>query len=389
MKHVRQQLINPVQWIVRTLTGSWHDEDALCEQYFHDLFDHAADAIVMITYDGIVQDVNPAACRLYALHREELLGQQAAHLLALGHWASTARHLPALVRGEIECIDVLASIANGRTVPVEVRASEISQHGRCALLVQLRNVSERKQLEAQLQQALKMESVGRLACGVAHDFNSLLTVIRGHVDLALACLTPADPLVSDLHEIQVTTERAGRLTHQLLAFARQQAIELRMVDLNAFILDLSTLLCHMLGETIELVPILASDRLPIHADRGQLEQLLMNLAINARDAMPGGGKLVIETRIVRTDDTQRYGKSARGGCVRLTVRDSGMGMNETVKRRLFEPFYTTKAADRGMGLGLAIIHQIVKQHGAHIEVDSTLGQGTAFTIDFPHATDAS
>jgi PAS domain S-box-containing protein len=387
MKQTRCLLIKLVQLIPRNLTGRLQAEAALreSEQCFRELFEHSADAIAMITCDGIVRDVNRAACRLYDLRREDLVGQQAENLMAVGHWAVAAQRLDALVRGEIECIDVLIALASGCTVPVEIRVSKIYQHGNSALLLYIRNVSERKQLEAQLLHALKMESVGRLACELVHDFNNLLTAINGYADLALDWLTPSDPLFSDLHEIQATVGRAGHLTHQLLAFARQQSIELRMIDLNDFILNLNTLLRHLIGKDTELVTILAPNVAKIKAVPSQIEQLLINLAINARDAMPKGGKLIIETRTINMDDiaVQRQGGAAINGFVQLTVTDTGIGMNETVKRRLFEPFYTTKAAGRGMGLGMAIIHRLVKQHDGHIEVDSEVGQGTTFTIYFP------
>jgi PAS domain S-box-containing protein len=387
MNHTGHLLINRAQRLIRKLTGRWQADEALreSEQRFRDLFEHSADAIAMINCDGIVQDVNRAACRLYGLPREELLGQRAENMIAVGHWAAAARCLPALVRGEIECIEVLISVANSCPVPVELRASEINQHGKSALLLHMRNVSERKQLEAQLEQALQMESVGRLACEVAHDINNLLTAICSHTDIALDWISPSDPPFDDLHEIQATTVRAGRLTHQLLAFAHRQTIELCTLDLNSLILDLSKLLRCLIGEAIELVIFLTPDPVRIAADRGQIEQLLINLAINARDAMPRGGRLVIETQNISTDDisAQRRGDTAIDSFVRLTVTDSGMGMNETVKRRLFEPFYTTKAAGGGTGLGLAIIHRIVKQHGGHIDLDSEVGQGTTFTISFP------
>jgi two-component system cell cycle sensor histidine kinase/response regulator CckA len=386
MNHARKLLTNLVQLIVRNLASRWRAEEALreSEQCFRGLFEHSADAIAMISCDGIVRDVNRAACRLYELRQEDLLGQHAENLMAVGHWASAAKRLPALLGGEIECIEVLISIANDRTVPVELRASKIYQSGRSTLLLQIRNVSERKQLEAQLLQALKIESVGCLACGIVHDFNNLLAAISAYADMALDWLKPSDPLFSDLHEIQAIAQRGGHLAHQLLDFVRQQPVELQMLDLNEFILDLNKLLRHLVGEDIELVTILAPELVRIKADPGQIEQLLINLAVNARDAMPGGGKLMIET-CISTDDipAEGCGTTARDGFVQLSVTDTGMGMNETVKRRLFEPFYTTKAAGRGTGLGLAIIHRIVKQHSGHIEVDSEVGQGTSFTIYFP------
>jgi two-component system, cell cycle sensor histidine kinase and response regulator CckA len=256
------------------------------------------------------------------------------------------------------------------------------------LLLHVRDITERKQLEAQLAQAQKMEGIGRLASGVAHDFNNLLTVIGGYANLALDQLVPTDPLYDDLYEVRTIVERAARLTHQLLAFARQQVIEPQILNLNDQIRDLGKLLRHLIGEEIELVSKLAPDLAGIKADPSQIEQLLINLVVNARDAMPKGGKVQIETRNIELEhaSVQRGMSITQPGAVCLTVTDTGVGMDDVVKRHLFELFYTTKALGQGTGVGLATCYGIIKQHGGHIEVDSEVGQGSTFRIYLPAAS---
>jgi two-component system, cell cycle sensor histidine kinase and response regulator CckA len=257
-----------------------------------------------------------------------------------------------------------------------------------------RNVTDRilaeqqaEKLAQQLQQAMKMEAVGRLAGGVAHDFNNLLTGIGGYVDLIIAGLHSGDPLLDDLNEIKKATERAATLTSQLLAFSRKQLIEPRVLDLNQLIPRLQKMIQRLIGEDIELRTVLFEKLASVKVDPGQFEQILINLAINARDAMPDGGKLTIETANVNIDEdycsTHPYVKLGRH--IMLAVNDTGCGMSEEVKSHLFEPFYTTKEQGRGTGLGLATIYGIVKQSGGSIEVYSEPEKGTAFKIYLPAA----
>jgi two-component system, cell cycle sensor histidine kinase and response regulator CckA len=378
------------QLIVRDVTERRRAEAALrqSEQRFHDLFEYCPDAIFVIAHNGVVRDVNPAACRLYGLPQERLLGQQIMDLVLLDRRAMAVQYFFMLARGEIDRVEGHSTTADGRTLSVEVRASQIEYAGVPGLLLHVRDITDHKQLEAQLAQAQKMEGIGRLASGVAHDFNNLLTVIGGYTSLALDQLVPADPLYNDLHEVRTVVERAARLTHQLLAFARHQVIEPQILNLNNQILDLGKLLRRLIGEEIELVSTLAPDLAWIKADPIQIEQLLVNLVVNARDAMPTGGRVQIETRNIELEHAavQRDMSVTSPGVVCLTVTDTGVGMDDVVKRRLFELFYTTKALGQGTGVGLATCYGIVKQHGGHIEVDSEVGQGSRFTIYLPAAS---
>ena len=243
-----------------------------------------------------------------------------------------------------------------------------------------------RQTEAQLQQSQKMEAVGRLAGGVAHDFNNLLTVIRGYSELLLARLDPGDATRKDMEEIKKAADRASGLTRQLLAFSRRQFVAPKAVDLNALVANMDGMLRRLLGEDIiELCAELGQDVGGIHADPGQIEQVIMNLSVNARDAMPKGGRLTIETRNLTIDKQSRRNPVGLepGAYVMLAVRDTGHGMDAETQSHLFEPFFTTKEKGKGTGLGLSTVYGIVKQSRGTIAVESRLGQGTTFKIYFP------
>jgi two-component system cell cycle sensor histidine kinase/response regulator CckA len=256
----------------------------------------------------------------------------------------------------------------------------------------LLDITEQKRLEEQLRQAQKMEAIGSLAGGVAHDFNNILTAIRGYSDLLLMGFAPNDPRRADVEEIQGATERAAGLTRQLLAFSRRQVLQPKVLDLNAVIAGAEKLLRRLIGEHIRLVVRSEAALGAIRADAVQVEQVVINLAVNAREAMPGGGTLTIETANVLVDVNAQSGDRAPmplGSYVELRVADTGVGMDAETKRRLFEPFFTTREKGKGTGLGLATVYGIVKQSGGFIWVESEPARGTTFTLHLPRVDDAA
>ena len=252
----------------------------------------------------------------------------------------------------------------------------------------IEDITERKQaeeLQARLQQTSKMESIGRLAGGVAHDFNNMLIVIQGSTSLAMMDLNHSDPLYNRLKMIEDASDRANGLTRQLLAFSRKQIIEPKIINMNDVIMNLRKMLGRLIGEDIELQTLLDEDIVNINADPGQMEQIIINLAVNSRDAMTDGGKLTIETSNVFFDEgyCQMHPNTQVGNYVRMTISDTGHGMSQEIREHIFEPFFTTKKLGEGTGLGLATVYGIVKQHNGSIECYSEIGHGTVFKIYLP------
>ncbi len=273
---------------------------------------------------------------------------------------------------------------SGRIVGSQEDADEV-------LEVIAEDVTERRVLEDQFRQAQKMEAVGRLAGGVAHDFNNLLMVISGYTEVLLERVRQEDPLYPKIAAIQQATDRAATLTRQLLAFSRKQILELKIVDMNVIVQDMERLLRPLIGENIELVTGLAADLGRTRADAGQIEQVLMNLVVNAKDAMPEGGKITVQTSNVNLGDDFRmqYSYTQPGPYVMLAISDTGHGMDKETQARVFEPFFTTKEKGKGTGLGLSTVYGIVKQSGGYVFVESELGRGTTFRIYLPRVQEAT
>ncbi len=274
---------------------------------------------------------------------------------------------------------------DGKNIEVEITSHQLEYAGRQVRLVVAQDLSERHHLEQQLRQSQKMEAVGRLAGGVAHDFNNLLMVIKGHAELLLNVLPPSEPSSRKIEQIDRAVDRASALTRQLLAFSRMQVLQPRVMNLNGVVEEMGKLLPRLIGEDIELVIRGSEDLGAIRADASQMEQVIMNLAVNARDAMPGGGRLLIETSNSELDSTYnaRHPIVRQGKYVLLSVSDTGTGMDAETQAHIFEPFFTTKAQGKGTGLGLATVYGIVKQSGGFIWVYSELGRGTSFKIYLP------
>jgi signal transduction histidine kinase len=246
-----------------------------------------------------------------------------------------------------------------------------------------REIAHRQQLEAHIIQGQKLEALGRMASGIAHDFNNVLTVVRGAADLMIAQRAPDDPDMPDLAAIKQATTQAAALTRQLLAFSRGQALQLAAVNLATVVGEFTDILRRLAGPQIRLLHDLQTGTTTVLADVSQLQQVLVNLVINARDAMPTGGELAISVRRVASAAPDHPTAAAREQSIRLTVADCGTGMDLLTRQRLFEPFFTTKEPGRGTGLGLPVVYGIITQLGGTIQVESTLGSGTTFTIDLP------
>jgi PAS domain S-box-containing protein len=281
---------------------------------------------------------------------------------------------------------------DGDIIYIEVSAAKTIYRGEAVSLAYLRDITERKgaeeemaALQEQLRQSQKMEAIGRLAGGIAHDFNNFLTVIKGYSQLSLLELKEDSPLKGNIEEINRATDQSAGLIRQLLAFSRRQVMEMRVLDLNILLQNLNKMLRRVIGEDIELVTLLAEDLGRVKTDPGQIEQVILNLAVNARDAMPSGGKLTIETANVELDGAyaRRHVAVTPGRYVMLAVSDTGVGMTPEVRDRVFEPFFTTKEEGKGTGLGLSTVYGIVKQSEGNIWIYSEPGHGTTFKIYLP------
>lgn len=355
------------------------------EERYRLITEHASDLIAVFDRAGRFVYASPSHQRTLARTPADLIGLRGIDLMHPDDAVAMRGTMARLQTENAIQMTFRYQHADGSWRWLDASMTLTTQQGDSYAISVARDVTERKRLEAQFQQAQKMEGIGRLAGGVAHDFNNLLTVMTGYGEIARENLSPTDPAREDLGELLKATERASDLTRQLLAFARKQAIEPRILNINDLILDMGRLLHRLIGEDIELITLPASNLGQVKVDRGQLEQVIVNLAINARDAMPDGGKLTIETKNATLDDlyAQQYLEVIAGDYILLAISDTGIGMDSEVQSHLFEPFFTTKAAGKGTGLGLATCYGIVKQHNGSISVYSEVGHGTTFKIYLP------
>jgi PAS domain S-box-containing protein len=371
------------------------EPNSVSEERFRLLVDYLKDyAIFMLDLDGRVASWNEGAQHILGYRAAEIIGQPCFCFHPKEDQSNDQARKAlqvAATEGRIEEEGWRLRQDGSRFWAQVIVTALKDEEGRlCGFTQVTRDITTRQHLKEQLYQAQKMEAVGRLAGGVAHDFNNLLTVITGYTELLLSGLPAEDPMVNTLQEILKAGQRATGLTHQLLAFSRRQLLAPRVLDLNAIVADMEKMLRRLIGEDIELRTVLDPNLGRVHADAGQLSQVIMNLAVNARDAMPRGGQLLIQTMHGEIDPS--YGEAPAGvvpgSYVVLAVTDTGCGMDETIQTHLFEPFFTTKAPGKGTGLGLATVYGIIKQSGGHIEVASTLGKGTTFKLYLPRFEEA-
>lgn len=383
-------------------SGKWQGEEALfC--IFHDItrlkraeieinmLSHAlrciSECLLVFDLDGMIIFANETFLKTYGYGKNELIGKS----IEIIH---SARNPVNQIQRSVS--ESLTGGWQGELIDRRKDGSEFTSFlstsavhddsGRPLVIIGVsRDITERKQLEDQLRQSQKMEAIGQLAGGIAHDFNNLLTVIDGYIELLYSRIDEISPHQNWVNQIRKASERAGSLTRQLLAFSRRQILQPKPLDLNQLVKEMSILLKRLIGEDVELTTELNPDIGQIKADPSQIEQVLMNLAVNARDAMPEGGQLTIATKKVHLDgEYAKYHPGLKPGVyVLLSIGDTGIGMSREVQARIFEPFFTTKEKGKGTGLGLATVYGIVKQSGGHIGVDSEIGVGTTFKICLP------
>ena len=362
------------------------------EARYRGLFENALDGIIIMDGERFLR-CNPAAARIYGRPVEELEGHSPVEFSPPSQpdgrpsQDKAQEMVSAVMAGEMRYFEWRHLKADGSHVDVEVSLSPLNLDGTHHVLAIVRDINERRALEEQLRQSQKMEAVGRLAGGVAHDFNNILTVILGQCDMLMMSLDDRDPVRDELGQVRDAAQRAARLTGQLLAFSRRQTLHPRQISLNIVLADLEKMLRRVIGEDIQIQLELAPDLLQVNVDPGQLDQVILNLALNARDAMPGGGRLTLGTQNVALSPEQarELGTLRTGPHVRLSIRDTGHGMDSEVLGHVFEPFFTTKEAGKGTGLGLSTVYGIVTQSDGVIRVRSAPGQGTHFEILLPAA----
>src|SRR6266404_698696 len=382
------------------IVGAWVDitdskkaEEELSEanQTLQSLIQTSPLAIIAYDLEGNVRNWNSAAERIFGWTSTEVIGERNP-IVPEDKWEEFLDSLEITHHsGMFTNLETTRSRKDGSQIDVSLSSAPLVDgkgkiHGSVTVIA---DITDRKGLEEQLRQSQKMEAIGRLAGGVAHDFNNLLTAIIGYSQLGLGRLGAEDPMRKELEEIERAGQRAAALTGQLLAFSRRQVLQPKVLDLNVVVADLGKMLNRLIGEDIELKMRLSPNLGSVKADRGQIDQILMNLAVNSRDAMPAGGKLTIETANVELDESyvSDHVDSHSGSHVMLAISDNGGGMDKQTLSRIFEPFFTTKEQGKGTGLGLSTVFGIVKQSGGHIGVYSEPGVGTTFKVYLPRTED--
>jgi two-component system, cell cycle sensor histidine kinase and response regulator CckA len=386
-----------VEGIARDISERKQAEEALqrSEKHFRALIEDGSDIISEFDTQGIIQYLSPSIERTLGYRQKEMIGRNVFDFI---HPDDVARVRDSFFRGVANPGNVYSLDLRFRHIDGSWRVLDavgkfvVNPQGVTGVIVNSRDITERRKadeqvtvLQDQLRQSQKMEAIGQLAGGIAHDFNNALTVILGNAQMALMDVSKDNPLYKVIEEIKKAGERASNLTRQLLAFSRKQILQPEVLNLNEIVMGVEKMLRRIIGEDIQLATDLAPDLSRVEADPGQIEQVIVNLAVNSRDAMPEGGKLTIETRDVELDE--KYGRAhadvTPGFYVMLAVSDTGIGMTKEVQSRIFEPFFTTKENGKGTGLGLSTVYGIIKQSKGNIWVYSEPGKGTTFKIYLP------
>ncbi len=387
-EHEKEILTFVSQHVASAIDHKRHEQALrLSEARYRSLVQSAVYGIYRSTLDGRFLDVNPALVAMLGYDSaEQVLALDPREDVYFSSEERERLEREHLRTRRIDSVEVKWKRKDGSAIRVRLSGQAVTQENGAELLEMIaEDVTDQRMLEDQFRQAQKMEAVGRLAGGVAHDFNNLLMVISGYTEVLLNQLGESDPRRKKAEAIQKATERAAGLTRQLLAFGRKQLLELKVIDLNTVVSDISKLLRPLIGEDIDLTVRLERNLGRTKADPGQIEQVIMNLAVNARDAMPSGGKLIIETCNVELDQAYRraHAHVQAGSYVMLAVSDTGCGMDAETQSRIFEPFFTTKEKGKGTGLGLSTVYGIVKQSGGYVFAYSEIGRGTTFKVYLP------
>lgn len=378
--------------VINDLTAEKTIRQALedSETRFEKFFEEAPLGVALIDRDGTVKDCNAALAKLLARPIDSVQGKPYTEMIDMTDWPSTTSIISRISNGEIinDPIEVRLWVnETNSALPCQMFARQFGEGAHIAL--HFIDLTKQKNLETQFIQSQKMQAVGQLAGGIAHDFNNLLTAIIGFCDLLLLRHKPGDPSFSDIQQIKQNSNRAANLVRQLLAFSRQQTLRPQVQDITDILTEVSHLLRRLIGVNIELKLVHGNDLGMVKVDGGQMEQVLVNMAVNARDAMPDGGSLTIGTRALHNTSSMTFGEDVMpvGDWVVIDVKDTGTGIPPDVLKRIFEPFFTTKDVGKGTGLGLATVYGIVRQTGGYLGVESVVGQGTTFSIYLPRVNE--